>query len=631
MNSSNYLVKISKEYNKLYENIDSVTNNNLQTLYILNDIFILSILFKKKSINKKSLIFDLRKKYKNILFLNDIIFSKYETLILNVFDKVIKLINNCKDINMFEKMFGVVLEKRINRKETGSYYTPDDTTKYICWNAIFISILNNLPYNINTKIANCINISNNVEFIDKKLTFEEKIRIVKISLKTTDIDKICYVIKRLRIIDPTCGSGAFIISAYDCIKFLNENLLDGKLEKNYYYKNLFGLDIQEEAISLSKVRLIIKTVIDDNYSKELNKALECNLKCADALKGPDQLIDGDINEFNWNGFGLFDCIVGNPPYVEVKNKVEYNNYNSVKCGNLYAYVIERSCNIANKNSIISLVVPLPLISTTRMSTIKKYLESKSSLIYYCSFADRPGCLFSGVHQRLTIFFANIGCCECRKFTSSYKFWYKAERNDLFKSLEFIENRNSSMPKIGNSIENSIYLKNRICTNSISTLSSKDGKYELYISTRIGFWTKAFLESPSSNEISKINFKDDNMRKIAYCFINSSYFYFQWVIISDCWHVTNADLSRIKFNFDTLTFKQKNKLVELANLLALDLENNKVRINSKQTEYEYKHKYSKKIIDKIDDIICQNAGLDLQETKFIKNYTLKYRVNRSKEG
>ena len=80
-----------------------------------------------------------------------------------------------------------------------------------------------------------------------------------------------------------------------------------------------------------------------------------------------------------------------------------------------------------------------------------------------------------------------------------------------------------------------------------------------------------------------------------------------------------------------TPKQRNRLMELSDELSKDLEKNKVRINTKQTEFEYKHKYSKKIIDKIDDIICSISGLDQLETKFIKNYTLKYRLNKIEEG
>ena len=99
-----------------------------------------------------------------------------------------------------------------------------------------------------------------------------------------------------------------------------------------------------------------------------------------------------------------------------------------------------------------------------------------------------------------------------------------------------------------------------------------------------------------------------------------------ILISDCWHVTQTDLRNIRFNYNNLTKAQINRLIKISRELSEDLEKNKVRINSKQTDYEYKHKFSKKIIDKIDDILCLNMGLDHNETKFIKNYTLKYRMN-----
>ena len=77
----------------------------------------------------------------------------------------------------------------------------------------------------------------------------------------------------------------------------------------------------------------------------------------------------------------------------------------------------------------------------------------------------------------------------------------------------------------------------------------------------------------------------------------------------------------------LSKKQIEELIALSKELEEDLEKNKVRINSKQTEFEYKHKYSKDIIDKIDDVLCLNCGFDKKEIDFIKNYTLKYRLNK----
>ena len=57
-----------------------------------------------------------------------------------------------------------------------------------------------------------------------------------------------------------------------------------------------------------------------------------------------------------------------------------------------------------------------------------------------------------------------------------------------------------------------------------------------------------------------------------------------------------------------------------------MEKNKKYIGSKQTEYEYKHKFSKDIIDKIDDELACVFGLDKNELEYIKRYTEKYRLN-----
>ena len=143
MNNSVSINKISKEYERLYKFFDELTNNHLETILILNDLFVVAILCKKemKRINDFS-IYTLREKYVDFLSAPENLFEKYEQEITDLFKEIYSFMREYKDLNAFEKMFGLVLEKHINRKETGSYYTPDDTTKFICWNSIFISILN---------------------------------------------------------------------------------------------------------------------------------------------------------------------------------------------------------------------------------------------------------------------------------------------------------------------------------------------------------------------------------------------------------------------------------------------------------------------------------------------------------
>ena len=89
-------------------------------------------------------------------------------------------------------------------------------------------------------------------------------------------------------------------------------------------------------------------------------------------------------------------------------------------------------------------------------------------------------------------------------------------------------------------------------------------------------------------------------------------------------MTITDLKNIKLDIDKI--KNKDELIKLNKKLEKDLEKNKKYIGSKQVDYEYKHKYSKSIIDKIDDIINETYNLTDEEKEYIKNYAYIYRMN-----
>jgi hypothetical protein len=102
--------------------------------------------------------------------------------------------------------------------------------------------------------------------------------------------------------------------------------------------------------------------------------------------------------------GGFDVVIGNPPYVEyskVKDDYTVRGYTTESCGNLYAFVAERSFAILRDNGHFGMIVPISLPSTPRMSLLRDLVSEKSSFIWCANFADRPGALFSGVHQKVS--------------------------------------------------------------------------------------------------------------------------------------------------------------------------------------------------------------------------------------
>ena len=107
-----------------------------------------------------------------------------------------------------------------------------------------------------------------------------------------------------------------------------------------------------------------------------------------------------------------------------------------------------------------------------------------------------------------------------------------------------------------------------------------------------------------------------------CLLNSSLFWWYWICISDCWHITNKELEQ--FSVPEITNYQAKKYKKLSVELNNLLETTKVKINSKQSMYEYKHRFCKSCIDNIDNELAKLYNLTQEELNYIKNYQIYYR-------
>lgn len=626
---------ISRMYEILYKKFNENGKNTNENFYAVNNALIFCVFVK----NLK-----LQYDFDNIFECQKIIEEECGTQVFfNTFKKTQEYKENLNyaiskfsfllkdviiDMHELEKVLGNVLEKHINRKATGSYYTPDDTTKYIAWNTIFLSLISKCGTNLQNHLKEYFDINSISELLNKKTDIKTLIELSISILNDAEIKELKNNLMNFKVIDPTCGSGAFIISAFECLEIIYTLLNGNNVNYESILENIYGLDISSEAIQLTKVRLVIKLASLNSKIHNFNHIFNNHFVIENALIGSDYV----INEpgYDWKNFGdRFDCIIGNPPYIESKANT-YSNFITNKCGNLYAHIIERSCNVVKQNGFISFIVPLSFVSTQRMEIARKYLENNSYAVYYSTYADRPGCIFSGVHQRLVIFFAQMGeGTSTNIYTSKYNYWYKEERENLFNSIEYYPNKFSGLlPKIGNETEEIIYSKLKKDNLSINSYITSDSKFPLYLSTRIGFWPKVFNQNRfSSKEYKTLYTKSEEEQMIILAILNSSTFYFYWVLSSDCWHLTNSTLNSFKVELSKLSNSERIKIIQLSKDLLEDLEKNKKYIGSKQTEYEYKHKYSKSIIDKIDDNIANIFGLSNIEVEYIKRYTEKYRTNK----
>ncbi len=99
----------------------------------------------------------------------------------------------------------------------------------------------------------------------------------------------------------------------------------------------------------------------------------------------------------------FAVIIGNPPYVEyakIRSLYKIKNYKTEVCGNLYAFVWERSLLFLNFSGRCGMIVPSSAFTTSRMQSLVHLFEPYTNWFSYYDF--RPGKLFDGVNIRLAI-------------------------------------------------------------------------------------------------------------------------------------------------------------------------------------------------------------------------------------
>jgi methylase of polypeptide subunit release factors len=333
---------------------------------------------------------------------------------------------------------------------------------------------------------------------------------------------------------------------------------------------------------------------------------------------------GIINE------GGFDVIIGNPPYVEYK-KMRKNylvkGYKTESCGNLYAFVIERSIALLNNNCFFGMIVPVSLGATPRMSNLRQEMERTALHIYYSSFADRPSCLFSGVHQILSICILQKSFDKISSFMSAgFKHWLKNERENILKLVCYVESgfqsRDGGWGKFSNDTELSVVKKIESNKKNITSYFTDTGQLVAISGGTGGYWLRAFDEIQASNEY-KNRFVNDCETQLAICAVfNSTTFYWLWRKYSDCRHLTMVDNGKI---FIDLNPDIGRKLKNLGYDHQRTLKATKEMRIGKMTYEQYRPNKTKSLIDEIDRALAKHYGLTDEELDFIINYDIKYRT------
>jgi type I restriction-modification system DNA methylase subunit len=226
-------------------------------------------------------------------------------------------------------------------------------------------------------------------------------------------------IKTLRIVDPACGSGVFLVMAFDYLKAelnrVNRKIIELRPKATYdsglfdfvpdseiLTNNLFGVDVNSESVEIAKLSLWVKTAQKGKALDSLDKNI---------LVG-DSLIEDSSFAYLEHGFswrkafpevfeeGGFDIVLGNPPYVRMELIKPMKPYLETRYevvsdrADLYCYFYERGLRLLKTGGRLGYISSNTFFKTGSGQNLREYLLREATIESVVDFGDLQ--IFEGV-------------------------------------------------------------------------------------------------------------------------------------------------------------------------------------------------------------------------------------------
>ena len=343
----------------------------------------------------------------------------------------------------------------------------------------------------------------------------------------------------------------------------------------------------------------------------------------------------------------FDIVIGNPPYgAKYDNQtkryykntyVTANSIRGLQKGSLdtYTLFIELGYNLLRKNGSFAYIVPISLTSSDSLTGVHRLLMGNCDTIYISSYAVRPKPVFENavVNTSILLFKKTETPCQYLFSTKMHRRGNEFELQRLIDNLQFVDVKGQTLygriPKIGSEIEKTI-LNKLFNYTKLGSLIKTSGSPIIYRFAGGRYFKVVTNYSTGSSAERTIYFANSKIADAVGCVLSSSLSFWFYQIFSDNLNWKTYEIEN--FTVPQLSAEDIDYLDKLYSRYLSDIEAKaNIRITSGESTYnvdsfkEYKIVRSKAIIDEIDDYICPLYGLTQEETDFIKNYELEFRL------
>ncbi len=217
-------------------------------------------------------------------------------------------------------------------------------------------------------------------------------------------------IRKIKILDPACGSGSFLIKAFD---YVNAHLSGGeeakqhKLDSQGSYSvktdivknNIFGVDLDNKAVEITKLNLLLKAA---EKNRKLPEELDMHIRHGNSL-----IDDEDVSKesFQWKGEfeeGSFDVVIGNPPWgadFNYKDADFFASRYSISKKNINSFdlFVRRAILLLKEKGYFGFVIPKNSIKSNDYTLLRKFILENTLIKRLNLFG-----VFEGVTQEFIV-------------------------------------------------------------------------------------------------------------------------------------------------------------------------------------------------------------------------------------